>query len=158
MQNKLDESKTPSLNNVEEVLGRDLFLKLKEIEPSVMLVHTIFGYFDRCQIIKELLANFGIFLRFYERRNKFRYQLRQKLKSKNEMKTKLYACLIQKFNRYDLLRNELQNCEKKDLVPIDIVYEPTLDTEKPILCFYAPQIHLAYQRCYEKFRDGKKPH
>ena len=25
MQNKLDESKTPSLNNVEEVLGRDLF-------------------------------------------------------------------------------------------------------------------------------------
>ena len=61
MQNKLDESKTPSFKNVEEVLGRDLFLKLKEIEPSVMLVHTVFGYFDRCQIINELLANFGIF-------------------------------------------------------------------------------------------------
>ena len=146
------------MNNVEEVLGRGLFLKLKEIEPSVMLIHTIFGYFAPCQIINELLANFGIFLRFYERRNKFRYQLRQKLQSKNEMKTKLSACLIQKFNGYDLLSNELQNCEKKDLVPIDIVYEPTLDTEKPILCFYAPQIHLAYQTCYEKFRDGKKPH
>ena len=146
------------MNNVEEVLGRGLFLKLKEIEPSVMLIHTIFGYFAPCQIINELLANFGIFLRFYERRNKFRYQLRQKLQSKNEMKTKLCACLIQKCNRYDLLRNELQNCEKKDLVPIDIVYELTLDTEKPILCFYALQIHLAYQRCYEKFRDGKKPH
>ena len=87
-----------------------------------MLIHTIFGYFAQCQIINELLANFGIFLRFYERRNKFRYQLRQKLQSKNEMKTKLSACLIQKFNGYDLLRNELQNCEKKDLVPIDIVY------------------------------------
>ena len=83
--------------------------------------------------MNEVLAKFGYFLRFYERRNKFRYQLRQKLKTKNEMRAGLSACVIQKFNGYDLLRANLKYSEKKDLLLIDIVYEPTLNTEKPIV-------------------------
>lgn len=54
------------------------------------------------------------------------------------------------------MRNQLQYFEKKDLSPIDIVYEPTLDTKKPILCFYALEIYMAYQTCYEKMRMGGK--
>lgn len=54
------------------------------------------------------------------------------------------------------MRNQLQHFEKKDLSPIDIVYEPTLDTKKPILCFYALEIYMAYQTCYEKMRMGGK--
>ena len=65
--------------------------------------------------------------------------MRQKLKSKNEMKRELSACIIQKFNGYDLLRNHLQHFERQDFIPIDIVYEPTLDTNKPIFCFFAPK-------------------
>ena len=75
--------------------------------------------------MNKVLVEFGYFLRFYERRNKFRYQLRQKLKSKNEMRAKLSACIIQKFNGCDLLRANLKYSEKKNLSPIDIVYEPT---------------------------------
>ena len=56
-----------------------------------------------------------MFLRFYERRNKFKYQLRQKLQSKNEMKAELSSCFIQKFNGYDLLRVELALDERKNL-------------------------------------------
>ena len=41
------------------------------------------------------------FFKFYERRKKVRYQLQQKLKSKNEMKAELSACVIQKFNGYE---------------------------------------------------------
>ena len=116
------EGKNLELKFAEEILGREFFLKLKEIEPDIMLDHTIFGFFNRCTLINELIAQFGYFLRFYERRNKFRYQLRQKVKSKNEMRSELSACVIQKFNGYDLLRNKLQRFEKKDLFPIDIVY------------------------------------
>ena len=101
------------LEDAQNVLGKDFFIKLKEIESNVMLDHTIFGYFDRCHLINSVLSEHGFFLRFYERRNKFRYQLRQKLKSKNEMKRELSACIIQKFNGYDLLRNHLQYSEKK---------------------------------------------
>ena len=106
-----------------------------------MLDYTVFGYFDRCRIMNRVLAEFGIFLKFYERRNKFRYQLRQKLLSKNEMKTELSACVIQKFNGYDLLRNNLQHSGKTELVPIDTVYEPTLDVTKPILFFRTANLY-----------------
>lgn len=78
--------------------------------------------------MNNVLAEFGYFLRFYERRNKFRYQLRQKLRTKNEMRAELPACGIQKFNGYDLLRPNLKYLEKKNLLPIDIFYEATLNT------------------------------
>ena len=90
-----------------------------------MLDYTIFGFLERCIKMNKVLVEFGYFLRFYERRNKFRYQLRQKLKSKNEMRAELSACIIQKFNGCDLLRANLKYSEKKNLSPIDIVYEPT---------------------------------
>ena len=158
MHHKLQKNTLTSLELkfVEEVLGRDFFFKLKRIEPKTDLDYTGFGFFERCQLMNETLAEFGYFLRFYERRNKFRYQLRQKLQCKNEMKRELSACIIQKFNGYDLLRNKLQYFEKGDLVPIDIVYKPTLDIEKPILCFFAPEISLAYQTCYDRMESGQK--
>ena len=95
-----------------------------------MLDHSIFGYLDQCQLINETLSEHGFFLRFYERRNKFRYQLKQNLKDKNKMKRELSSCIIQKFNGYELLRNNLNSFEKKDFIPLDIVYEPTLDENK----------------------------
>ena len=94
---------------------------------------------------------------FYaEKRNKFRYQLRRKLKEKNQMKRKLFACVIQKFNGYELLRNHLNSTERKNCIPIDVVYEPTLNDKKPIECFVAPKIYLAFHTTIEKSKNGKK--
>ena len=149
-------NKPPNFDQIKEILGQDFYLALKEIEPDVMLDHTIFGFFERCTIMNEVLAKFGYFLRFYERRNKFRYQLRQKLKTKNEMRAELSACVIQKFNGYDLFRANLKYSEKKNLLPIDIVYEPNLNTEKPIESFFASEIHLAFNTSYDKFIKGIK--
>ena len=78
-----------------------------------MLDHSIFGYFDQCHLINEILSEHGFFLRFYERRNKFRYQFKQNLKEKNKTKRELSSCVIQKSNGYELLRNNLNFSEKK---------------------------------------------
>ena len=51
------------------------------------------------------------------------------------MKTEFSACMIQIFNGYDLLRNTLQRSQKRDFVAIDIVYEPSLDDNKPYAKF-----------------------
>ena len=90
---------------------------------------------------------FDFFLRFHERRNKFRFQLRQNLKEKNKMKKQLTACVISKFNGYNLLRQSLRFEEKKDLIPSNVVYEPTLNDQKPIECFFVPDIEKV---CYTK--------
>ena len=95
---------------------------------------------------------FCFFLRFCERKNKFRYQLKQNLKEKNKVKRELSSCVIQKFNGYELLRNNLNVHEKRDFIPIDILYEPTLDENKKSACFFAPDISLAYVGYIEKTR------
>ena len=56
----------------------------------------------------------------------------------------MYACIIQKFNSYELLRNPLNSIERRDFIPIDIVYEPTLGEKKNIECFFAPKFFLGY--------------
>ena len=72
------------------------------------------------------------------------------------MRRELLACVIQKFNGYELLRSDLHFSERKDFKPIDIVYEPTLDTKEPILYFFAPKIHLGYQTGVEKIKNEEK--
>lgn len=57
-------TKTPELEFAAEVLGGDFFLKLKEIEPDTLLDHTIFGFFDLCIKMNEVLAEFGYFKDF----------------------------------------------------------------------------------------------
>ena len=54
------------LENAKETLGDDFFLKLKEVETSVMLDYTLFGYFERCRLINETLSKEDYFLRFYD--------------------------------------------------------------------------------------------
>ena len=144
------------IEDAEKILGKKFYFELQKIKQDVMSDYTFFGFSNWCKIMNRVLAEFRFFKKFYERRNKFRYQLRQKLKSKNEMKTELLACNYQKFIGYHLLRNNLQRKEKTELVPIDIGYEPTLDVSKPILCFFARQTYTAYQTFYEKALGNNK--
>ena len=71
------------------------------------------------------------------------------------MKRKLSSCAIQKFNGYEL-RNNLNFFEKKGSIPIDIIYERTLDENKKIECFFAPDTSLAYLGYVEKIRNNEK--
>ena len=72
------------------------------------------------------------------------------------MKAELSSCLIQKFNTYEFLRSKLTIYEKKNFLLLDIAYEPTQDIAKPIYCFFAPEIHSAFQTFYDLSRSGKK--
>ena len=103
------------LENAKETLGNQFFIELKKIEKSTMLDHSILVFFDQCKLLNDALCECSFFLRFYERRNKFKYQLRGKLKEKNRMKRELSTCFMQKFNGYELLRNHLNSKERKIL-------------------------------------------
>ena len=72
------------------------------------------------------------------------------------MRKELSACITEKFNGYKLLRNHLQFKERKNFIPIDVVYEPTLNDKKTIECFYGPEISLGYYVTRDKLRNGKK--
>ena len=58
--NKLN-GKNIKLENTEKFLGTNLFTDLKKIEKKMILDHSIFGYFDQCQLINEILSEHGSF-------------------------------------------------------------------------------------------------
>ena len=144
------------IKNARETLGDELFFKLKEIENFCMLDHSVFGFFDRCQKMNEILSGYGYFLRFYERRINFRYQIRKKLKEKNEIRKELFSCIVPNFIGHEILRNHLNSKERQEYVPIDIVYEPTLNEKNPIVCFFASDVSHALNSKIEKMKNGKR--
>ena len=132
-------------------IKKDIFEKLLEIKKDIMLDYTQFGFWGKCLKLNEVLSDhFGLFLRFYERRNKYRYLFHKRVDSKNKLHSEVSTCAISKFDGYDYLRNTLQNQEKRNLQPLDIVYEPTKNVGEPIRCFFAPKIYLAFSTFHSR--------
>ena len=54
------------------------------------------------------------------------------------MRRELSTCAIRKFNVNELLKKDLEKKEFQSFILIDIVYETTIDTKKPIVCYFCP--------------------
>ena len=131
-------------------INLDKFSELKKVKQDIMFDYTVFGYFDKCTLLSDVLArHFGCFLQFYERRNKYRYLLKKKLQSKNEICTELSTCAQQKFNVYEFLRDELKHYKRKNVVAFDIVYEPPRNKQTPIYCYFVLKIYMAFAAIYK---------
>ena len=75
-----------------------------------MLDYTVIGFWEKCLALNDVLStHFGLFLRFYEHRTKYRYLLRKKIYSKNKLHSEVSTCTIPMFNGYKCLRDDLQN-------------------------------------------------
>ena len=124
---------------------------LERIKKQIKLDHSVFGFVEKCMLLNDVLVeHFGRFLRLYEVRNKFRYQLRKKIDQKNKLHSEVSACVQRKFNGYQYVRTNLNFLEKKQLMPIDIVYDPAKNCNTPIYCYFAPDISLAFVAYFNK--------
>ena len=91
------ESPAPDLLTAFRAINPDKFSELRKIKHHIMLDYTAFVYLDKCMLLNDVLVrHFGCFLRLYERQNKYRYQIRKKLKSKNEIAAEISTCAQQK--------------------------------------------------------------
>ena len=107
-----------------EVLGGKFFNDLKEIEEEIKLDKTLFGYFDRCFKLNKVLAKHNYFLKFFKRRDTYRFLIKKKVQGKNEVKRNLSSSVSEKLNGYEMINNDYN--EKAEVIPIDVVYEPIL--------------------------------
>ena len=89
-----------------EVLGEFFFNKLKEIADEIKLDRILFGYFDRCFKLSKVLAKHNYFLKFFERRDTYRFLIKQKVQRKNEVTRNLLSSVLEKFNGYKMIRND----------------------------------------------------
>ena len=61
-------------------------------------------------------------LRVYEGRNEFRCVIKKGIQGKSNVQRDLSACIVQKFNGYEILKIQLKDIEKRNREPIEIIY------------------------------------
>ena len=132
-------------NKAKYVLGIDVYSGLVEIKDDIQLGRSLFGYFNICFLANQVLAKYNFFLKLFKRTDKFRFLIKKKVESKNKVTRNLSSSVLEKFNGYEIVKHELACKEKREFVPIDIVYEPVYDESVPILWFFIDKIYLAYR-------------
>lgn len=106
-------------------LGDEFTEKLFSEEENLHLDDSFENCFDKYHLVNELLEEKRLFLRVYERRDKFRFLIKKGVSGKNKIVRDLSACIIRKFNSYEISTVNFNCRQKKFLHPLDVVYEPT---------------------------------
>ena len=66
------------------------------------------------------------------------------------------SSVLEKFNGYENVKQNLACKEKIDITQLDIVYEPTLDENIPVVSFFESQFFLAFRSYFGHFRKGEE--
>lgn len=155
----LTENNKVCKDKVEEILAKEFFDRLKEKNEMLQLDQSREHLFQKCHVTNDFLEERELFLRVYEKRDKFHYIVKKGTQGKNSAISDLWSCVQQKFNGYDILKAQLKNKEKCHYKPIVVIYE-LLNGERSTECFL-PVIycsdkvkgldkiyHLVTRKCY----------
>ena len=135
----------PEKIKAREILGKDLYEDILEIKDKIQLDKTLFGFFNRCSKVNEVLSKYNFFLKFFERRDKYRFLIQKKVKRKNKVTRDLSSSVTEKFNGYEIIKHKMGHQEKVNFTPTNTVYEPIYDEHTPVSCYFTDQVHLAYR-------------
>ena len=125
-------------------IGADLYQKLEQKKQMCVLNLDRADFENMCFDINEILVEHNLFLRVYERKDKFRY-LFCRIGEKNETIKSISSCIRNKFNGFNVATPYLENKIKRDLRPTDIICEPVRNQNDVIKCYFSTDIKLAYR-------------
>ena len=86
---------------------------------------------------------------FFERRDTYRFLIKKKVQGMDVIRN-LSSSVLEKFNGYEMIRNDLRSEERAELIPINVVYEPIYDETVSAPCYSTNEIHLAYRSYINK--------
>ena len=82
MYQKTENVETVKKEDAKKIFEDDLHSDLLEIEPSTLLDKSLFGFFEKCFFINQVISKYEFFLRFFERRNMYRFLIKKRGKRK----------------------------------------------------------------------------
>ena len=153
---KLTKGKSLVRDKVESVLGREFYNDICKVKDQLRLDTSMYGFFDKCALMNEYLKKKNFLLKFYERRYKHRYLMKEGAFSDNKIAQDLSSSVIEKFNGYEIIKRGLRNKEKEDFSPIYIVYEPSSNKDDLVICYFTDNIHLAFRSYISKKIKGEE--
>ena len=84
-----------------------MYNDILEIKDEIQFDKTLFGFFNRCFKVNEVLSKYNFFLKFFERRDKYRFLIQKKVERKNKVTRDLLSSVIEKFNRYEIIKHKI---------------------------------------------------
>ena len=153
---KLTEGKIVSSDKIESALEVEFYKGFCEVKDQLQLDTSMQPFFDKCTLANEFLMKKNFFLKFYERRDKYRYLIKKEACGENKITRDLSSSVIEKFNRFQIIKRGLENKEKEDFCSIDIVYEPVSNKNDLLICYFTDNIHLAFRSYISKKVKGEE--
>ena len=102
--------------DVSLALSHDLF----EIKSLLKLDLDVLNFENHCFKINTILNKYNMFLRVFELKDKFRYLFKQNFEQK-KIVNEVSACVIERFNRFTIVRLEFDNKVRRNFTPVDII-------------------------------------
>ena len=133
-------------------LSNDLF----QIKSSLKLDgQDVLNFQNQCFQVNRILSEHNLFLRVFELKDRFRYLIKQNSEQKKHF-TEVSACVIERFNGFQVVKLEFDNEIRRNFKPIDIIYKPVIMQNSIIDCFFTDRLHLAFKALYNETTDWKK--
>ena len=106
---KLTEGKIVSRDKVESVLEVEFYKDFCQIKDQLQLDTSMNRFFDKCALANEFLIKKNFFLKFYQRRVKYRYLIKKGACGENKISRDLSSSVTEKFNGYEIIKRGLRN-------------------------------------------------
>ena len=132
---------------------KQIFKKLTKIKDNLRLNLCLSTFENQCYEINEILTEKNLFLRVYEKCNKFHYLIRKSPTGKYSFLRDLSCCVIERYNRYQVVKIKKKGCQKYYFEPIDIAEDPVEGPDQIFERYYTKKVHFAY---HHKWSKGKK--
>ena len=130
-------------------IGAEIFEEIYTLKDVLKLDLDILNFENQCLKINQILNKYNLFLRVFELKQKFHCLIKQDSEKKNIIRD-LSACIIEKFNGFNIVRIEFDRKIRQKMCPIDIIYKPVKKEDEIIECFFSSQMNLAYRATFSE--------
>ena len=137
-------------------IGIELFDELNQIKENLRLDLDIMNFENQCFQINRILNKNKMFLKVYELKEKFHALIQQCPDKKNVIRD-ISSCIREKFNGFNIVRDEFEKKIRQKMSPIAIIYKPVKKETENIDCYFSKKINYAFRTSFsenDKIRHG----
>ena len=132
-------------------LGSD-FLQMLLFKTRYYTRYKLDTFERTVHLVNDLLCEKKLFLRLYEKKNKFKY-VSKKGYEKNEVQKEISSCVEQRFNSFQITCHLLTKKQKVDFESLGIIYKPAMRLDEIIECYFTSEINLAFRANFQHKKD-----
>ena len=140
LKNEKDECRIDELKS--DIENDQLYDAILSRKANLRLDLDFQNFENQCFPVTDLIIKYGLFLRIYELKDKFRYLIKQDSENKTVLRD-LSSCVIEKLNDFNIIRVEFSETIRQTYQPIDTIYNPVRKLDEIINCYFGKRLNLA---------------